>query len=549
MEELLSLLLPLLLLAMSMEAVLGDAGRSGERFEKILAGGILLLSALAAFVTGPLEFHGPVLFVLDSFHQVRFELQAGWLPLGILSVFVWLSVSESQTNGSNSNRLLVPAMALFLLADQFALQWLAGVWLFGLLFAEQIRKEKSDGTNAGLGLFALIFLLLCAGLLAFDVGAESWSGLTSILHANENWSAHELSSLKLASFFLIFSVVILTGLAPLQALWIAAERREARWRSREFVCFLLVIGLLDRSRGLLIWASTGHFAVSLAFVTFLMAAFCAPFQLGSQRVARILFASNFALAMTGMLGTDDVAFAAGVCHAIVSCGGFVVHSDEKLVRNNFTRGMTLLIPFGGLSGAFLLLNSGTPAGFGFELLGLLAWMTLGLTQTQYVRNRQISASDRTGSPPLLPVAVMLGIAPVVMWGSVSAQSGISAAFERIWLIPEAILAGVTGIAIGWTVRCARPAGEWLAERVPGLSRIFERQFYLREFVLGTVRIPGGICLALFEWGREGVLQAIRLWKKFRSQRHESYEESARWELLRGLACAAVMLIVFLWMGR
>lgn len=211
--------------------------------------------------------------------------------------------------------------------------------------------------------------------------------------------------------------------------------------------------------------------------------------------------------------------------------------------------MTLLIPFGGLSGAFLLLNSATPAGIGFELLGLLAWMTLGLTQTQYVRNRQISAVDRTGNPPLLPMAVMLGIAPVVMWGSVTAQSGISAAIERIWLIPEAILAGVTGIAIAWTLGCARPAGEWLAERVPGVSRIFERQFYLREFVLGTVRIPGGICLASFEWGREGVLRAIRLWKNFRSQRHESHEESARWELLRGLACAAVLLIVFLWMGR
>ncbi|HSG70877.1 MAG TPA: hypothetical protein VLA12_10705 [Planctomycetaceae bacterium] len=549
MEELPSLLLPLLLLAMSIEPVLSETGGSGDRFQKILAGGLLLLSALAAFVTGPLEFHGPALFVLDSFHQIRFELQAGWLTIGLLGAFVCYSVWEQRASWSRNNRLTVIATALFLLADHFALQLLAGVWLFVLLLREAVRKHESAGVAAGLGLFAMLFLLLCAGLLAFDVGADSWSGLTSTLQANDNWSAHELSLLKLASFFLIFSVVILTGLAPLQALWIAAERREAKLRAREFVSFLLAIGLLDRGRGLLIWASTSQFAVSLAFVTFLMAALCAPFQLGSQRIARTLFASNFALAMTGMLGTDDVAFAAGVCHAIVSCGVFIVHSDENFVRSNFARGMTLLIPFGGLSGAFLLLNAGTPAGIGFELLGLLAWMTLGLTQTQYVRNRQISAVDRTGNPPLLPMAVMLGIAPVVTWGSVTAQSGISAAIERIWLIPEAILAGVTGIAIGWTVGCARPAGEWLAERVPGVSRIFERQFYLREFVLGTVRIPGGICLASFEWGREGVLRAIRLWKNFRSQRHESHEESARWELLRGLACAAVLLIVFLWMGR
>ena len=547
MEESISYLLPLALLLMASQAGRSEADRSNLQFEWILGCGFLLLAAVVAWVTGPLVFDGPAFFELNSLHQIQFQLQADWLVLGILASFFWLSAAKSRTSDPRSDGLIPLAVALFLLANNFGLQFLAGGWLFGLIVLDRVRRDESIGIDAGLGLCSILLLLLCMGLLEFDLDVSSWTALNDVLTTNERVSEHELSALKLASLLLVFSTAILMGLAPLQAFWID----ERTVRSRGMIRFLLALILLHRGRELILWTSTGDFAISLAFATFVMTAICAPFQRNPNRRMRAMTASHVALAMTGLLGATDVIYAAGVCHVLVACSVCCVLSNDQLACRKYILGVTLLILFGGFSGAFVLLDSSTHAGIAFESIGWMAWMCQGLTQTRLIQTQMTAADSfdvnhRMTSLGMFQFLLLLGIAPIVFSGYCVTQFEMASTIFEVWLVPEALLVGAIGVAIAWSTERSISLSERLSDRAPGVVRLLEHNIYLSEFVMGAIRIPGTICLGMFGWSRDAGPRLLRKWGEFRRKTRQSNHESVRWELIRGVVCVVALLIVFLW---
>jgi hypothetical protein len=233
MEETIGWLLPILLAVSLVKAISSAEGQRRVRTSCLIAMGILLAGTSVWLMQRPaIDWAGPTIFALDSFHQLQFRLQLTLAELPLLWVVWWWMADESpdpavqSTNHRSLRQTVLSCLLLMLLADNLWL-WFGSLVAFSLfqqvLGTRGASQDLRWTTLRGFHWLGVLLLLIGVSILTFDFPWQNSSQLSEVF---ENWDAFsdaQHAELILATTLVSWSVLLMAAVFPISVLRIDRE--------------------------------------------------------------------------------------------------------------------------------------------------------------------------------------------------------------------------------------------------------------------------------------------------------------------------------------
>lgn len=496
--------------------------------------------------------------------QFTFKLTPGRLWAVLLVVLVAhigrIARVDSSENELAAEAVRTSALFLLLLTDE----WLSftAAWFVLTLNLEQSpyhdadddpRAETAARLRRGFRLLSALAVLIALGLLSAYLNVAGWSELDAWFLRQTNVDRQTQAILYLSGFCGLAGAILLAAPFPWQGTVIEQPARSTDWSQP--------LGLLAWTLppAALLWKMQPVLAAfdnlrspvsSLLLISILLCSAAALSQRTAAHAARSLFCGHLGIALLGLLQPVPVLQTAGAAQLVLSLVWFLSCESQPALA-----WIAALLLHSGC-GAALILDTSEPVGTGQPLLLLIAWFALAFgafrllfANTRAPRSETAQEGSTGAGWALLPLLLLIpllipseflfrGKTPPGMLTPLPVSE-----LGRHW---EPLAASILAAAAAWLLIASRKTASASPDKNPSaLRQMLQHHFSLNQLWQIALLMPLELCSTAAAAVEERTPPPSPETVPPEEPPIDS-EEPLAWELARGGACAAALLILFLW---
>lgn len=549
MDALLGWLLPVLL-SCALAIPLLRVGRH-QREETLLLwgiGGLLCLLTVGLAVQESASWIGPALLQLDSFHEIRVQLNLSLFGLAMIWVCWWFLIRNRETDQTPRHALSIALLFLMILSRDL---WLSFSTLVGfslihdsLTTRERVASPRTQALH-GCHWWGVLLLFLAIAILTFDFQFSHYSFLAEEIRVWDQFSEVQQADLMLAALFASSGLLIIAGILPISALCIDRESTTSTDILGSIIAVLFAYRLLPLFEATQV---TGLFAMILL----LTVASALLSSLGVASEIKRRQGITLAFLMLGLGGMflpgEADSFTTLRLLGIEQCLLSLMLWRVWQPSNSGNRGIVVV-----LAGWLLLSISGwamvlkltlSPYGVVSQVIpGLLAGgFAYGVARAfqESRENESTAITPTTKSDHRLDIAVLLLVILAIrlpLW-----QAGLAWFVLPAW---EAVGGAFVGTMMAWGVLKRNSQTRELQRAPNTFQQLAESQFHTLTIWDGLIQIPSAIL--------GGFIGLWELWQLRRQRGVPKQDKDTEpvtpfvWELALGGASLMVLSGLFLWM--